>query len=41
MYLHRIGRTARAGAEGVAVTLVDWDGMQRWKMIDKALGLPF
>ncbi|HPJ17519.1 MAG: DEAD/DEAH box helicase [Candidatus Nanopelagicales bacterium] len=41
MYLHRIGRTARAGAEGVAVTLVDWDDMQRWKMIDKALGLPF
>ena len=25
MYLHRIGRTARAGSEGVAVTLVDWD----------------
>jgi superfamily II DNA/RNA helicase len=41
MYLHRIGRTARAGAEGVAVTLVDWDDLQRWKMIDKVLGLPF
>ena len=24
-YLHRIGRTGRAGADGVAVTLVDWD----------------
>ncbi len=41
MYLHRIGRTARAGAEGVAVTLVDWDDLHRWKMIDRTLGLPF
>jgi superfamily II DNA/RNA helicase len=40
-YLHRIGRTARAGADGVAVTLVDWDDLHRWKMIDKELGLPF
>jgi superfamily II DNA/RNA helicase len=41
MYLHRIGRTGRAGSDGVAVTLVDWDDLHRWKMIDKALGLPF
>ncbi len=41
MYLHRIGRTGRAGLDGVAVTLVDWDDIHRWKMIDKALGLPF
>ncbi len=41
MYLHRIGRTGRAGSDGVAVTLVDWDDMHRWKLIDKALGLPF
>jgi superfamily II DNA/RNA helicase len=40
-YLHRIGRTGRAGADGVAVTLVDWDDLHRWKLIDKALGLPF
>lgn len=40
-YLHRIGRTGRAGSDGVAVTLVDWDDMHRWKMIDKELGLPF
>ena len=40
-YLHRIGRTGRAGADGVSVTLVDWDDIHRWKLIDKALGLPF
>jgi superfamily II DNA/RNA helicase len=40
-YLHRIGRTGRAGASGVAVTFVDWDDLARWKMINDALGLPF
>ncbi len=40
-YLHRIGRTGRAGASGVAVTLVDWEDIARWQMINKALGLPF
>ena len=40
-YLHRIGRTGRAGNSGVAITLVDWDDLHRWKMIDQALGLPF
>ncbi|OBB39430.1 DEAD/DEAH box helicase [Mycobacterium sp. 852002-51961_SCH5331710] len=38
-YVHRIGRTGRAGKTGVAVTLVDWDEMARWAMIDKALNL--
>jgi superfamily II DNA/RNA helicase len=38
-YVHRIGRTGRAGKTGVAVTLVDWDELARWAMIDKALGL--
>ncbi len=38
-YVHRIGRTGRAGKTGVAVTLVDWDDMPRWALIDKALGL--
>ncbi len=39
MYVHRIGRTGRAGRTGIAVTLVDWDELPRWTMIDKALGL--
>lgn len=38
-YVHRIGRTGRAGKEGVAVTLVDWDEMTRWKTISDELGL--
>jgi len=38
-YLHRIGRTARAGNTGVAVTFVDWDDLHRWTMINKALDL--
>lgn len=38
-YVHRIGRTGRAGKTGVAVTLVDWDELTRWAMIDKALNL--
>jgi superfamily II DNA/RNA helicase len=38
-YLHRIGRTGRAGRTGVAVTFVDWNDLTRWKMIDDMLGL--
>jgi len=38
-YVHRIGRTGRAGRAGVAVTFVDWRDMQRWKLINDALGL--
>ncbi|MEL3951811.1 DEAD/DEAH box helicase, partial [Streptomyces sp. LNU-CPARS28] len=40
-YLHRIGRTGRAGASGTAITLVDWDDIPRWQLINKALDLGF
>ncbi|MBA2808809.1 DEAD/DEAH box helicase [Streptomyces sp. KM273126] len=40
-YLHRIGRTGRAGASGTAITLVDWDDIPRWQLINKALELSF
>jgi superfamily II DNA/RNA helicase len=41
-YVHRIGRTGRAGKEGVAVTLVDWDEIHRWKTVsdDLDIGMP-
>jgi superfamily II DNA/RNA helicase len=38
-YIHRIGRTGRKGRAGVAVTLVNWDELARWALIDKALKL--
>ena len=40
-YVHRIGRTGRAGATGTAITFVDWADLHRWKMINKTLDLPF
>nr|WP_083401442.1 DEAD/DEAH box helicase [Pseudofrankia sp. EUN1h] len=41
VYLHRIGRTGRAGGSGVAVTFVDWDDLARWQLVNRALALPF
>ena len=38
-YVHRIGRTARAGKDGTAITLVGWDEVPRWDHISEALGL--
>ncbi|WP_407667984.1 DEAD/DEAH box helicase, partial [Nostocoides australiense] len=38
-YVHRIGRTGRAGNTGVAVTFVDWDDIPRWGLINKTLDL--
>ncbi|MGH3949535.1 MAG: DEAD/DEAH box helicase [Pseudonocardiaceae bacterium] len=38
-YIHRIGRTGRAGKTGVAITLVDWDEQARWKLISDGLGI--
>jgi superfamily II DNA/RNA helicase len=40
-YLHRIGRTGRAGETGSAITFVDWEDGYRWGMINRALDLPF
>jgi len=40
-YLHRIGRTGRAGRDGVAVTFVDWNDLARWKGINDVLNLDF
>jgi superfamily II DNA/RNA helicase len=39
-YLHRVGRTGRAGRTGIAVTFVDWDDMHKWALIGRALDLP-
>ncbi|MGN6200142.1 DEAD/DEAH box helicase [Humibacter sp.] len=36
-YLHRVGRTGRAGKEGTAVTFVDWDDLHKWALINRAL----
>ncbi|HSP75961.1 MAG TPA: DEAD/DEAH box helicase [Cryobacterium sp.] len=36
-YLHRVGRTGRAGKTGIAVTFVDWDDMHKWTFINNAL----
>jgi superfamily II DNA/RNA helicase len=38
-YLHRIGRTGRAGKTGIAVTFVDWEDLIRWGNINQALEL--
>ncbi|WP_418277688.1 DEAD/DEAH box helicase [Isoptericola jiangsuensis] len=40
-YLHRIGRTGRAGNKGTAITFVDWDDVPRWQLIDRTLDLGF
>jgi superfamily II DNA/RNA helicase len=41
VYVHRIGRTGRAGASGIAITFVDWADLVRWTAINNTLGLPF
>lgn len=37
MYLHRIGRTARAGGEGVAITFAEFNEVDRLNVIRKAV----
>jgi superfamily II DNA/RNA helicase len=36
-YLHRAGRTGRAGKTGISVTFVDWDDLHKWALINRAL----
>ncbi|MDO4630686.1 MAG: DEAD/DEAH box helicase [Corynebacterium sp.] len=38
-YVHRIGRTGRAGHSGTAVTLVGYDELQKWRLINDELEL--
>jgi superfamily II DNA/RNA helicase len=38
-YLHRAGRTGRAGKTGIAVTFVDWADMHKWALINRALDM--
>lgn len=38
-YVHRIGRTGRAGHSGVAITLVGYDELAKWQLIDQELQL--
>ncbi|MDD7464779.1 MAG: DEAD/DEAH box helicase [Actinomycetaceae bacterium] len=38
-YVHRIGRTGRAGHTGTAITFVDWEDTPRWAMINAQLNL--
>lgn len=37
-YVHRIGRTARAGAEGCAITFISLDDQPKFRQIEKFLG---
>lgn len=38
-YVHRIGRTGRAGNSGTAITLVGYDELVKWQGINSELGL--
>lgn len=38
-YVHRIGRTGRAGQSGIAITLVGYDEAHKWSLINSELDL--
>ncbi len=38
-YVHRVGRTGRAGKTGIAITFVDWDDLHKWALINRALDM--
>ena len=37
VYFHRIGRTARAGAEGKAITFVSYSSVSEWNLIKRQI----
>lgn len=39
-YFHRIGRTARAGAHGRAITLVSYSSFDEWNLIKRQIKVP-
>lgn len=38
-YIHRIGRTGRAGHKGISVTMVGYDELHKWQSINQELSL--
>ena len=40
VYFHRIGRTARAGAEGKAITMVSYSSVGDWNIIKRQIKVP-
>lgn len=40
-YIHRVGRTARAGRSGVAISLVNQYEVEWYMLIEKLIGIYF